>query len=43
MNTNKVIQTAAKALCQLGFHYYLPNLCGMGNSEGVHDYGRSET
>ena len=42
-NTNKVIQTAAKALSQLGFHCYLPNLRGVGNSEGVHDYGRGET
>ena len=39
-NTNKVIQTAAKALSQLGFHCYLPNLRGVGNSEGEHDYGR---
>lgn len=42
-NTNKVIQTAAKALCQLGFHCYLPNLRGVGASEGEHDYGRGET
>ena len=42
-NTNKVIQTAAKALTQLGFHCYLPNLRGVGNSEGSHDYGRGET
>ena len=42
-NTNKVIQTAAKALSQLGFHCYLPNLRGVGNSEGQHDYGRGET
>ncbi|ASK26741.1 alpha/beta hydrolase [Neisseria chenwenguii] len=42
-NTNKVIQTAAKALTQLGFHCYLPNLRGVGNSEGQHDYGRGET
>ena len=42
-NTNKVIQTAAKALSQLGFHCYLPNLRGVGNSEGEHDYGRGET
>ncbi len=42
-NTNKVIQTAAKALAQLGFHCYLPNLRGVGNSEGEHDYGRGET
>ncbi|EGV35415.1 alpha/beta hydrolase [Neisseria weaveri] len=42
-NTNKVIQTAAKALASLGFHCYLPNLRGVGNSEGSHDYGRGET
>lgn len=41
-NTNKVIQTAAKALAQLGFHCYLPNLRGVGNSNGEHDYGRGE-
>ena len=29
--TNKVIQTAAKALSKLGFHCYLPNLRGVGN------------
>ena len=42
-NTNKVIQTAAKALNQLGFHCYLPNLRGVGSSGGEHDYGRGET
>ena len=42
-NTNKVIQTAAKALNQLGFHCYLPNLRGVGNSEGEHDYGGGES
>ncbi|WP_416190692.1 alpha/beta hydrolase [Neisseria sp. CCUG12390] len=42
-NTNKVIQTAAKALTGLGFHCYLPNLRGVGNSGGEHDYGRGET
>lgn len=41
--TNKVIQTAAKALAQLGFHCYLPNLRGVGKSGGEHDYGRGET
>lgn len=41
--TNKVIQTAAKCLAQMGFHCYLPNLRGTGNSAGVHDYGRGET
>ncbi|WP_037588585.1 alpha/beta hydrolase [Stenoxybacter acetivorans] len=40
---NKVIQTAAKALSSLGFHCYLPNLRGVGESEGEHDFGRGET
>lgn len=40
--SNKVIQTAAKALAQMGFHTYLPNLRGTGNSEGSHDHGRGE-
>lgn len=42
-NTNKVVQTAAKALSTLGFHCYLPNLRGVGNSEGTHDYGIGES
>lgn len=42
LNTNKVVQTAAKALTALGFHCYLPNLRGVGNSDGEHDYGRGE-
>lgn len=41
-HTNKVVQTAAKALSALGFHCYLPNLRGVGNSEGTHDYGAGE-
>ena len=41
--TNKVIQTAAKCLAHMGFHCYLPNLRGTGNSEGTHDYGCGET
>lgn len=41
--TNKVVQTAAKALSLLGFHCYLPNLRGVGNSDGEHDYGKGET
>ncbi len=41
-NTNKVIQTAAKALSNLGFHCYLPNLRGVGNSAGQHDFGQGE-
>lgn len=42
LNTNKVVQTAAKALTELGFYCYLPNLRGVGNSDGEHDYGRGE-
>ncbi|MDF0606256.1 alpha/beta fold hydrolase [Neisseriaceae bacterium TC5R-5] len=41
-NTNKVVQTAAKALAQLGYVCYCPNLRGVGDSEGQHDYGRGE-
>lgn len=41
--TNKVIQTAAKVYAKLGFHCYLPNLRGVGESEGTHDHGRGET
>ncbi len=41
--TNKVIQTAAKALTNMGFHCYLPNMRGTGNSAGVHDFGVGET
>ncbi|MBR3482046.1 MAG: alpha/beta fold hydrolase [Neisseriaceae bacterium] len=42
-NMNKVIQTAAKSLCSLGFLCILPNLRGVGESAGEHDYGRGET
>ncbi len=41
-NTNKVIQTAAKSLSQLGYACYLPNLRGVGHSEGTHDFGMGE-
>lgn len=40
--TNKVSQTIAKALSEMGFYCYLPNFRGVGKSEGVHDYGRGE-
>ena len=42
-NMNKVIQTAAKSLCKLGFLCVLPNLRGVGESAGKHDYGKGET
>lgn len=41
-NTNKVVQTAAKALAQLGYACYCPNLRGVGGSEGQHDHGLGE-
>ena len=41
-NTNKVVQTAAKALSQLGYACYCPNLRGVGDSEGQHDHGLGE-
>ena len=39
-HTNKVVQTCAKSLSQLGYTVYCPNLRGVGASEGEHDYGR---
>lgn len=42
-NTNKVIQTAAKSLAKKGFLCMLPNLRGVGESAGEHDYGKGET
>lgn len=42
MNTNKVVQTAAKALAECGYASYCPNLRGVGESDGEHDYGRGE-
>ncbi|MBR6027177.1 MAG: alpha/beta fold hydrolase [Neisseriaceae bacterium] len=42
-NRNKVVQTAAKALCKKGFLCVLPNLRGVGESDGEHDYGNGET
>ncbi len=41
-NTNKVVQTCAKALAGKGYIAYCPNLRGVGNSEGEHDFGRGE-
>ncbi|TDR79776.1 alpha/beta hydrolase [Paludibacterium purpuratum] len=41
-NTNKVVQTAAKALSQLGYACYCPNLRGVGASQGTHDHGAGE-
>ncbi len=41
-NGNKVVQTAARTLSQLGYVCYLPNLRGVGASGGVHDHGVGE-
>lgn len=40
---NKVVQTLARALLELGFACWRPNFRGVGGSEGVHDEGRGET
>ena len=42
LNTNKVVQTVAKSLTKLGYACYCPNLRGVGQSEGTHDYGVGE-
>jgi alpha/beta superfamily hydrolase len=41
-NTNKVVQTAARALAQMGYACYCPNLRGVGASAGQHDEGAGE-
>lgn len=42
-NQNKVVHTIAKALNKRGIIAYCPNLRGVGQSEGTHDYGIGET
>lgn len=39
---NKVVQTLARALVELGYAAWRPNFRGVGRSEGVHDAGRGE-
>ncbi len=41
-HTNKVVQTMAKALSEQGYPSYCPNLRGVGQSGGEHDYGQGE-
>lgn len=41
-NTNKVVQTLAKASLKKGYVVYCPNLRGVGKSEGEHDHGHAE-
>ena len=42
-NTNKVVQTLAKAFARKGYVALCPNLRGVGNSEGAFDAGIGET
>jgi len=39
---NKVVQTLARALVELGYTAWRPNFRGVGESEGRHDEGRGE-
>ena len=39
---NKVVQTLARALLELGYETWRPNFRGVGASEGTHDEGRGE-
>jgi alpha/beta superfamily hydrolase len=39
---NKVVQTLARALVELGYEAWRPNFRGVGGTEGVHDEGRGE-
>ena len=39
---NKVVQTLARALIELGYEAWRPNFRGVGQTEGVHDEGRGE-
>ncbi len=41
-NTNKIVQTIAKALNQEGYICFCPNLRGVGMSDGEHDFGIGE-
>lgn len=40
---NKVVQTLARALLDLGFACWRPNFRGVGGTHGAHDEGRGET
>jgi hypothetical protein len=39
---NKVVQTLARALLELGYESWRPNFRGVGESAGAHDEGRGE-
>lgn len=40
---NKVVQTLARALAQIGHACWRPNFRGVGDTQGAHDEGRGET
>ena len=40
--TNKIVQTIAKVLTEHGYLCCCPNLRGVGESAGTHDFGRGE-
>lgn len=40
---NKVVQTLARALAQIGHACWRPNFRGVGGTQGTHDEGRGET
>jgi alpha/beta superfamily hydrolase len=40
---NKVVQTLARALVELGYEAWRPNFRGVGESDGGYDEGRGET
>lgn len=42
-NTNKVAQTLARTLGNLGYASFRPNFRGVGQTAGAHDEGRGET
>jgi alpha/beta superfamily hydrolase len=39
---NKVVQTLARALVELGYEAWRPNFRGVGGTQGAHDEGRGE-
>ena len=41
--SSQVLQTVAKTLSEQGYHCFCPNLRGVGQSEGEHDFGTGET
>ena len=42
-NSHKIVQTVAKTLSEQGYHCFCPNLRGVSQSQGEHDFGTGET